>query len=125
MSIRKLRKMVIAAVLALIFCGLCAQKFWRERTFFGKSPRIKDKKKEKGLHPVMERFLCPKLREDQIKKRSSARIGASFSARKFVCCLSYYCNFMINNITSVQQYICAQQTYVCAQSLKSVCARTD
>ena len=67
----------------------------------------------------MERFLCPRLREDQKKKKKKGlqpELGRFFSARK-VYCLSYYCNFMINNHMSVQQL-------VCAQSLKSVCART-
>ena len=71
----------------LIFCGLCAQKLWRVRTFSGNSPRIKEvfvseikesKQKrssprngvvfmseircrpKKGVQPELERCLCPK-----------------------------------------------------------------
>ena len=36
------------------FCGLCAQKFWCVRIFL-------------EIHPELNRFLRPKLREDQKK----------------------------------------------------------
>ena len=98
----------------LIFFALCAQKFWRERTFSGYSPRvlcsefkalfvseIKWRPKKRGLHP----------------KSSSVRVRKVF-------CMIYYCNLMLNNNMSEQEHVCAQQIYAYAQSLKSVCART-
>ena len=93
----------------LIFCALCAQKFWRVRTFSRNSPRI--------LCPKPKRFLCPKLGDDQKKGLHPKSIG--FCIRKVHCG-----NFMINNKISVQEYVCVQQIFLCAQSLKSVCLRT-
>ena len=60
--------------------SLCAQKFWRVRTFLGIHPELKrflcrkfgGDKKKKGFHPEMERFFCPKLREDQNKNKKSS-----------------------------------------------------
>ena len=83
---------LLAPMFPLIFCGLCAQKFWRERTFSGNSSRIKTvfaseirwipkKKKKNGLHPEMERFLRRKFREDQKKKVFSLN-WSGFCARK-------------------------------------------
>ena len=97
------------AIFPLILCGLCAQKFWRVCTFSGNSPTIKA-------------VFVSEIRRKQ-KKRVFTQKWSGFGVGK-VYGLSYYCNFMINNKTSVQQYVCAQQIYACAQSLNSVCART-
>ena len=93
----------------LIFCGFCAQKLWRVRTFSGNSLRIKT-------------FFVSEIKWRPKKKVLSLLNCSGFCSRK-VCCLSYYSNFMINNNMSVQQYGCAQQIYSFAQFLKSVCAR--
>ena len=71
----------------LIFRSLCAQKFWRVRTFSGNSLRIKA-------------VLCPKLGEDQKRGIFTLNCGG-FCARK-VYCMSYYCNFTINSNVSVR-----------------------
>ena len=64
-------------IFPLLFCGLCAQKYWRVRTFAKIHPELKrffcpklgeDQKTKKGLHPRTEQCLCTKLREDQQKK---------------------------------------------------------
>ena len=61
--------------------------------------RNKVKTKKRGLHP----------------KSSGVRVRKVF-------CLTYNCNFMLNNSMPEQEYVYAQQIYACAQSLKS-CAR--
>ena len=53
----RLQNWLSQSMLPLTFCALCAQKFWRVRTFCGNSPRI--------LCPKPKRFLCPKSGEDQ------------------------------------------------------------
>ena len=98
----------------LIFCSMCAQKFCCVCTFLNMTficKRVEDQKTN-SIQPVLERFLNPKLREDQ--KRSSPKIEALFVLEKFIA----LCKKMFE-----KQYVCAQQIYACAQSLKPVCAR--
>ena len=75
----------------LIFCALCAQKFWRVRSFSGNSPRIK-------AIFVFESTCRP-------KKMLFSLNCSGFCARK-VYCQSYYCKFMIINIMSVRSMFC-------------------
>ena len=101
-------------MLSLIFCAFCAQKFWRVRTFSGNFLRI--------LCPKPKRFLCPKSGEDQKKKKKQKSLHPKSIG---VCVRKVYCgNFITNNNMSVQEYVCAQQICLWAQSLNSVCART-
>ena len=88
----------------LIFCGVCAPKLWHVRIFSGNSPTIK------GVF-VSEVKWRP-------KKKVFTKNGAVFSAQetqkrsvqpeleRFLrlknFCLSFYCNFMINNNMSVR-----------------------
>ena len=88
------------------------------------------------IHPKLKRFLCPNLGKEGLhlnsvftftKKRVFTQKWSGFCVRnsvktkkkvfslnwsgfcaREVYCLSYYCNFMINNSTSVQLYVCAQ-----------------
>ena len=85
----RLRNWLSQSMFPLIFCALCAQKFWRVRTFCGNSPRIlcpkpkrflcpkssEDQKKQSS--PKTDQFLCPRSGEDQ-KKRSSSQIESIF-----------------------------------------------
>ena len=70
----------LRSMFPLNFCSLCAQKFWCVRTF-------------------LEMTYTCKLGEDQIKKRSSSRIGVVFVPEKFTA--------PCKNI-SVQRYVHAQ-----------------
>ena len=42
-----------------------------------------------GIQPELNRFVCPKLDENQTKKRSSASFGAVFQPEKFIICLIF------------------------------------
>ena len=66
------------AMFSLIFCALCAQKFWRVRTFSGKSPRIKT---------VFESEIRWRPENEKEKKRSSPKDGAVFVSKKCFACL--------------------------------------
>ena len=59
----------------------------------------------------MEWFLCLKLRENLKNKKVFSLNWSDF------CCLSYYCNAMVNNNKSVRSKFMRVHT---AQSLKSV-----
>ena len=71
----------------LIFCALCAWQFPQSFVFEIQSAfhvRNKVKTKKKGLHPKSSDICIPK---------------------KY--CLTYYCNFMLNNNMAEQEYVCA------------------
>ena len=84
--------------------------FWRVRTFSGNSPKI----------------LCPKPKTCLFPKQVKTKKKKGLHPKSIGVCVRevYWDNFMINNNMSVPEYVFAQQSFSCAQSLKFMYVRT-
>ena len=88
----------------LIFCALCAQKFWRAHSLSGRSPRI--------LRPKPKRCLCSKSGEDKKKvlKENERFLCPKTGEKKkdFTQNLSMFVLVMFIVATLIATYVCAR-----------------